>query len=116
MMTRRNYSVPDKMVADYFAQLVNKFFKILPIKENGEPSLNEYLLSLQIEMLGLRGLMILIHNDSMYLSLLAILEYLIENDVDVRVVRREVFKAISICNKLEKKYTSKGGDDSVGMG
>lgn len=115
-MTGREFSVPDEMVANYFAQLVNKFFKILPIKESNESSLEEYLKSLQVELLGLRGLMQLINNDSMYLSLLAILEYLIENEVEVRVVKREVFKSISICKKLQERYGNGGGDTNVDMG
>jgi len=38
-------------------------------------------------------------------SLLNILQYLIDNpECSLTVVKREVFRAISICNKLKAKY------------
>jgi len=104
MITTNGYNVPAEMVDNYLSKLVDQFFKILPIKEEGEPSLNEFMRSLQAELLGFKGLMAEIGNDSMYLTLLSILQYLIENDCDVPVVKREVFKAISICKKLRNKY------------
>lgn len=100
----QSYSIPPVMVQNYLAGLVNQFFKILPIKESGEPSLNEFMHSLQAELLGAKWLMEELQNDSMYLTLLAILQYLIESDCEVPIVKREVFKAISICKKLQKKY------------
>lgn len=61
--------------------------------------------SLQAELLGCNALVEAIHDDSMFLSLASILQYLIDNpDCDVVFVRREVFRAISICNKLREKY------------
>lgn len=104
MITTSGYNVPAEMIDNYLNGLVNQFFKILPIKESGEPSLNEFMRSLQVELLGFKGLMAEIGNDSMYLTLLSILQYLIENDCEIPVVKREVFKAISICKKLRSKY------------
>ena len=44
--------------------------------------------------------------NSSYLTLMAILEYLIDTpDCTVSDVRREVFHAISVCNKLEEYFT-----------
>ena len=85
---------------NYLRSLINLFFKILPLKESGERSLETYMKSLQAELLGCNALV-----DSMFLSLASILQYLIDNpDCDVVFVRREVFRAISICNKLREKY------------
>lgn len=109
-MTARNFSVPDAMVENYFTHLTNQFFKILPLKEEGSQNLRNYMLSLQVEMSGLMGLMSLIQNDSRYLSLLATLDYLIEHKCETAVVRREVFKSINICKKLKETYCNKGGD------
>lgn len=108
MITTNGYDVPTEMVGKYLDGLVNQFFKILPIKESGEPSLNGFMKSLQVELLGFKRLMAEVGNDSMYLTLLSILQYLIENDCDIPVVRREVFKAISICKKLRSKYCETG--------
>lgn len=100
MRTTNGYNIPTEMVGNYLGGLVNQFFKILPIKESGEPSLNEFMRSLQVELLGHKGLMRYLKYDSMYMALLSILQYLIDNDCDTPVVKREVFKAISICKKL----------------
>lgn len=108
MITTNGYDVPIEMVGKYLDGLVNQFFKILPIKESGEPSVNEFMKSLQVELLGFKRLMAEVGNDSMYMTLLSILQYLIENDCSIPVVKREVFKAISICKKLRNKYCETG--------
>ena len=99
-----------RMFNNYMRSLVNRFFKILPIKENGEEygegSLEAYMKSLQAELLGYNELIFVIHDDPLLVSLLNILQYLIDNpECSLTIVRREVFRAISICNKLKAKYT-----------
>lgn len=89
----------------YMRGLVDRFFKILPLWEDKEESLQTYLESLLLELKGFNGLMYAIHDDRDFVTLLAILQYLIDNpDTSERVVKREVFRAISICNKLTAKY------------
>ena len=93
-------------VKQYFRNLVNQFFKILPMWENSEPSLSVYMCSLQKELLGCKRLITLIDGDPSFISILAILQYLIDTpDTSVQKVRSEVFKAISICNKMEARYS-----------
>ena len=88
---------------NYLRSLINLFFKILPLKESGERSLETYMKSLQAELLGCNALVEAIHDDSMFLSLASILQYLIDYpDCDVVFVRREVFRSISICNILRE--------------
>lgn len=104
MITSNNTEVNDRMVSNYINTLVNRFYKILPIKESGEDTLKRYLEGLQREMIGLRDLITLIHDDDRYLTLLTIIQYFIDHDTDVATVRTDVFKAISILKKLQKKY------------
>lgn len=93
---------------NYFSTLVNRFFKILPIREQNEESLTTYMRSLQVELLGCKEFVNALHNDALYLTLLAILQYLIDTpECTIREVRREVFRSISICNKLKAQYMSK---------
>ena len=54
---------------NYLRSLINLFFKILPLKESGERSLETYMKSLQAELLGCNALVEAIHDDSMFLSL-----------------------------------------------
>ena len=110
MMVETTAGVPisAEVLNNYFRTLVNHFFKILPIREQNEDSLITYMQSLQAELLGCKGLVSAIQNDASYLTLLSILQYLIDNEeCSVREVKREVFRAISICNKLRAQYAVK---------
>lgn len=97
--------VSEELIGNYFESLVNAFFKILPIRESGEASLPVYIQSLQIELVGCRKFVCELDNDPCFLTLVSILQYLYDNsDCPVQDVKREVFKAINICNKLKNKY------------
>lgn len=94
-------------VYKYMRSLVDRFFKILPLWENKESSLPTYLESLQLELVGFNGLMIALDDDKDFVSLLAILQYLIDNpDTSTHTVKREVFRAISLCNKLRARFSA----------
>ena len=106
--TENGQVIDREILYNYFRNLVNLFFKILPIREANEESLTTYMQSLQAELLGCKNLVNAINNDASYLTLLAILQYLIDNpDCSVKEVKREVFRAISICNKLKAQYAEK---------
>lgn len=105
-MTKSGTPVDADAVINYIESLINRFFKILPIKENNEETLGVYIESLQLEMLGCKNLIPVLSKNGDYFSLLSILQYLIDNpDTPTRVVKREVFKAISICTKLKSRLT-----------
>lgn len=116
MMIETSTGVPvdAQLVRNYFHTLVNHFFKILPMRENNEDSLNTYMKGLQAELLGCGSLIKAIDNDPAFLTLVSILQYLIDfPECTVREVKREVFGAISLCNKLKAKYSDceRGVDD-----
>ena len=97
--------VSDELICNYFHSLVNCFFKILPIRESGEKSLPVYMRSLQAELVGCGELIRALNNDAGFMTLISILQYLIDHpECTVKEVKREVFKAINICNKLEARY------------
>lgn len=103
--TKGNIKIDSKFVVNHLNSLVNQFFKILPIRENNDESLIIYLQRLQVELLGCQSLIIALNHDALYLSLISTLQYLIDNpDCSVKSVRREVFNAISVCNKLKSMY------------
>lgn len=108
MQTTVGISTDSQLLDNYFRSLINLFFKILPLWESGESSLTTYIRSLQIELLGCKELLDVIRCDAGFLSLISILQYLHDNpDCEISVVKREVFKAISICNKLAARYAEK---------
>lgn len=103
-MTRTGIDLRDQVVINRLGSFINQFYKILPIKESGEATLTQYMTSLQREMLGCQSLIIALNDDALYLSLLAILQFMIDNECDIRVTRSEVFKAINILKKMQRKY------------
>lgn len=115
-MNQRDYDLrlfcggllPREMVWAYMSRLVGQFFKILPLFENGEPSRNEYMLSLKAELAGCTNLMYALHDDADFLTLLAILQYLLDHSDALldnqQTVKREVFKAISLCDGLRARF------------
>lgn len=106
--TTASVPIDSEVLYNYLQNLVNLFFKILPIREQNEESLIIYMQSLRAELLGCGGLVCAIQNDASYLTLLSILQYLIDTpECTVREVKREVFRAISICNKLKSQYANK---------
>ncbi len=112
MMIQTTAGVPmdAAVLHNYLRTLVNLFFKILPIWESGEPSIGTYMRSLQLELLGCKELVTALRDDPMYLTLLSILQYLIDHPAcEVPTVKREVFRAITICNKLRDKYAALEG-------
>ena len=91
---------------NYFQYLVDHFFKILPMKEQQDSGLPIYLSSLKFEILGFEGLFVQTDYNASVITLLSILQSMIDDEqIDVSVVRREVFHAISICNKLKDLYS-----------
>ncbi len=101
--------VSDELVGRFFDSLINSFFKILPIRESNEPSLTVYMESLRNELMGCGNLIDGLALDSRFLKLLAILQFLIESPTaTVPTVKREVFKAIRVCEQMREQYKGAG--------
>lgn len=107
--TTSGVPVSKEMVSNYFRTLVNLFFKILPLWENGESSLPVYILNLQQELLGCGSLIEELGADPSFLSLTAMLQFLLDNPgATNKTVKRHVFRAISVCNYLKSRYAKLG--------
>ena len=98
--------IPNKLFNNYLKYLINKMFKVLPMKEHEVKSLNEYLRSLQIELIGSTELISVLKNDPQFLSLMNTIQFFIDNNYDNKTCKREVFKCIHILENLQKKYFS----------
>ena len=110
MSVNINYSeLDEKAFQNYFQYMIGKIYKILPMKEEGCQTLTTYLESLRIEMIGSYGLYRQLIEEPQFMSALNIIEYLIDNEYDVAVCKREVFKAIRHIENVNKKYFAKGG-------
>lgn len=94
-----------KTVSNYFRKLVNRFFKILPIREDGEETLPIYIKSLQKEILGCKRIIDSLDYDPDILTLVSILQYMLETpDMPIEDIKREVFRAIAICNRIKDEF------------
>ena len=71
--------VDTKLLRNYFDSLVDRFFKIIPIRESEEETLPVYMQSLQMELLGCREFIPELCVDDEYMTLLAILQYLVDH-------------------------------------
>lgn len=106
------YTLPASYISNYFTNLVNAFYKILPMTENREPTRVEYMCGLRREMLGMRRLIKSIDGHPGFLSLLNILSYLIDDpQCSDDVARHDVFQAISICNHIASEYATEAESD-----
>lgn len=103
-MTTQSVRLSSEMIAKYMSNLTNRFYKILPIRENEPGTLRDYIGSLLLEMRGCQSLIASLDNDDRYMTLLAVLEYMKSHDMPIREVRREVFRSIDIIKKLQEKY------------
>lgn len=103
-MTTQRDRLSGDMVAKYMSNLTNRFYKILPIRESEPTTLQEYTGSLLSEMIGCQHLIDTLNHDDRYLTLLSILAYMTNHEMDVHDVRKEVFRAINIIKKLQEKY------------
>ncbi len=94
------------MFNNYLSDLIGKIYKILPMKENSVETLKQYLESLQVELVGVAGLVELLKYDSQYISVMAIIQYFISNynNCDLLTYKREIFKCINLINKIQSKY------------
>lgn len=97
--------ISERTVSNYFEKLVNRFFKILPIREGGEKTLPVYIKSLQSELVGCGHVINGFSDNPDVLTLISMLQFMLDNpDAPVADVKREVFRAIAICNRLRDEF------------
>lgn len=107
-MSKEN-KVPDKALESYLQSLINKVYKVLPMKEEGCETLDAYLLSLENELIGCYKLWGVLENEPQFLAVINVVKYLATEEYDVVVCKREVFKTIHLIESINKKYFAKEG-------
>ena len=105
-MVKVNYDAinDDQFFLNYLNFLINRVYKILHISEDEPVTLKSYLDSLVLELLGSKDLILKLKKDASFLSLIATLQSLSENQYSHNVIRSEVFKCIDIIKKLIDRY------------
>lgn len=105
-MVKVNYDAinDNEFFLNYLNFLIGRVYKILPISEDEPVTLKSYLDSLVLELLGSKDLILKLKKDASFLSLIATLQSLSENQYSHNVIRSEVFKCIDIIKKLIDRY------------
>ena len=80
---------------------INAIWKLLPLKEEENVGLHDYLDGLRIQLIGATRTYEVLENDDNYNKIINIINYMmIDRDMEFERYRRETFKCISIINKI----------------
>ena len=103
--------LPKENFYKYFDFLINKTYKILPMKEEGSQTLKIYLEGLLRELVGDKELVSILTNEPRFISVLNSIQFLISEDYSVQVCKKEVFKCIHILSEINSAYFKDGDAD-----
>lgn len=103
--------IPKESFCNYFKFLINKTYKILPLKEENSETLKSYLESYLRELIGNQSLVSILVEEPRFITVLNTMQYLITEEYSAKTCKKEVFKCIRILEDINKKYFE-GGDSS----
>jgi len=90
---------------NYLTRLVDKLFKIIPLKEIHSPTIDTYIEDLIFELCGNNEVFAETEYNPKLIDIISILESIKNEDMSHKEYRRSVFKCISITEQL-KEYVS----------
>lgn len=96
--------LPKENFCRYFNFLINKTYKILPLKEENSDTLKSYLESYLRELIGNKDLVSVLVDEPRFITVLNTMQFLISEEYSDRVCKREVFKCIRILEEINEKY------------
>ncbi len=100
--------LPKENFCRYFQFLINKTYKILPLKEENSDTLNSYLESYLRELIGNKELVSVLVNEPKFVTVLNTIQFLISEEYSDKVCKREVFKCIRVLEEINEKYFKEG--------
>lgn len=100
--------LPKESFCRYFQFLINKTYKILPLKEENSDTLKTYLESFLRELIGNKELVSVLVDEPRFITMLNTLQFLIAEEYSDKVCKREVFKCIRILEEINEKYFKEG--------
>lgn len=103
--------LPKETFCRYFEFLINKTYKILPLKEEKSDTLKSYLESYLRELIGNKDLIPLLVDEPKFVTVLNTMQFLISEDYSDKVCKKEVFKCIRILEEIKDKYFKEGDSD-----
>lgn len=100
--------IPKENFCNYFKFLIDKTYKILPLKEENSETLKQYLESYLRELIGNRDLVDVLVDEPKFITILNTMQYLISEEYSTSVCKKEVFKCIRILEEINDKYFKSG--------
>ena len=100
--------LPKESFCRYFNFLINKTYKILPLKEEKSDTLKSYLESFLRELIGNKDLVSILVNEPKFVTVLNTIQFLISEEYSDKVCKCEVFKCIRILEEINEKYFKEG--------
>lgn len=89
--------IPVNLHINYMDNLINRVFKILPLKEEKSDTVEAYITNLLYELTGNKELIIYLNNDSRYETILSNLQKLLSQDTNYRTL---VFNTITLITQI----------------
>jgi hypothetical protein len=96
--------LPSENFCKYFDFLIDKTYKILPLKEEKSETLKTYLESFQRELIGNKELIHSLVNEPQFITVLNTMQFLIDGEYSNQICKKEVFKCIRILQNIQSKY------------
>lgn len=93
--------IPTELYINYLKKLIDKFFKIIPLKEEKSDTVDAYIESLVSELTGMHDLMYALNLNPQIMTLISTLYALLLEDNNYR---SEIFKCIQVIKNLESEY------------
>lgn len=108
--------IPNSVCYNFFTRLVDKLFKIIPLKESNSDTVNSYIKDLIYELLGYNSIFEMTDCNPKVLNIVCILESVKNEDMKHYEYRRNIFKCITIAKQLqnivcEVNYNAKRVED-----
>ena len=100
--------LPKESFCRYFQFLINKTYKILPLKEENSITLKSYLESYLRELIGNKELVSILVDEPKFITVLNTMQFLIAEEYSDKICKREVFKCIRILEEINEKYFKEG--------
>jgi hypothetical protein len=91
------------MIHNFLDGLIGSIYKILPLKEENNSYLDDYLDSLAIQLTGALETYPELSTNTKYISIVNSIQFFRKNEFSLKQCRREVFKCIESVKKIQKE-------------
>lgn len=91
------------MVNDFLNNIIGSIYKVLPLKEEKNDYLSDYIDGLLIQLKGASFTYPVLSSNSKYISVINSIQYFYNNDFTDIQCKREVFKCIDYINKIQSE-------------